>query len=242
MKALNTQTTNTPDPGGEPMDRKAMSPDPKGHPKERLNEKGLNEKGLNKKRIKRGWRAVLILMLLAVLCYAALLGWVVYAETHLPEKQESQAILVLGAQVKEDGTLSISLHRRLSLARTEYFQHPQLIVTCGAQGADEPAPEGEVMRRWLIDQGVPEDQVLAETASFNTRENLLHAKAMMEERGLTKALIVTSDYHVARALSLCKQLGIEATGVGSHSEPDYWWINHTREGLSWIKFWLEGLL
>ncbi len=182
-----------------------------------------------------------VLLLFGVSIYIAAIGWAVYTEAHLPPKQPSDVILVLGAQVKADGSLSLALFRRLSLARTEYFQNPQLIITCGAQGGDEPAPEGEVMREWLIAQGVPPEAVVAEAGSFNTRENLLHAKAIMAEKGLSRALVVTSDYHVARALSLCKQLGIEATGVGSASEPAYWVKNHAREGMSWIKFWLEGL-
>ena len=63
----------------------------------------------------------------------------------------------------------------------------------------------------------------------------------MEHRGLSRALIVTSDYHVARALRLCAQTGIEATGKGSPSKPEYFIKNHLREGLSWIKFWLESM-
>ena len=63
----------------------------------------------------------------------------------------------------------------------------------------------------------------------------------MEHRGLQKALIVTSDYHVARALALCGQVGIDATGKGSPSKPEYFIKNHFREGLSWMKFWLESM-
>ena len=196
-------------------------------------------KNRKKSRKKRVLRMAVFLLLLGAVCYLAVVGWVAYAETHVRPKQPSEAILVLGAQVKEDGSLSLALNRRLSLARAEYLQNPQLIITCGGQGPDEPAPEGDVMRNWLISQGVPAEQVLAETSSINTRKNLEHAKSMMEERGLTRALIVTSDYHVPRALALCGKLGIEASGVGSASEPAYWIKNHTREALSWVKFWIE---
>ena len=62
----------------------------------------------------------------------------------------------------------------------------------------------------------------------------------MEERGLYEALVVTSDYHVPRALALCSQLGIPASGKGSPSKPEYFLKNHLREGLSWIKFLWES--
>ena len=77
---------------------------------------------------------------------------------------------------------------------------------------------------------------------FRQRENLNYAKEIMESRGLSQALIVTSDYHVPRALALSRQVGIEATGKGSPSKPEYFIKNHIREGLSWIKFTLESIL
>ena len=184
--------------------------------------------------------ALLALALIGLTLCAALIGFVYYRETHLPEQRESDVIIVLGAQVKPDGTPSEALRRRLTAALEAYREKRQIIIVCGAQGANEPRAEGDVMRDWLLEQGVPGEDVIEETASFNTRQNLEYAKAMMEHRGLEPALVVTSDYHVARALELCRQVGISATGKGSPSKPEYFIKNHFREGLSWIKLWLEG--
>lgn len=183
---------------------------------------------------------LVLLAFLGLLCAAGLMGFVWYKETHLPPVVDSDVIIVLGAQVKEDGTPSVALTRRLTAALESYQERPRLIIVCGAKGNDEPRAEGDVMRDWLIAQGVSPEDVVAETASFNTRENLAYAKAIMEHRGLTQALVVTSDYHVARALELCRQTGIAATGKGSPSKPEYFIKNHIREGLSWIKLWLEN--
>ncbi len=184
---------------------------------------------------------LLLLALAAALAAAALIGFVYMKEKTLPEKGDSDVIIVLGAQVKEDGTPSEALRRRLVAALEEYRNKRQVIIVCGAQGTDEPRAEGDVMRDWLLSEGVPEEDIVAETASFNTRQNLEYARAIMEHRGLREALIVTSDYHVARALVLCERAGIRATGKGSPSKPEYFIKNHLREGLSWIKFWLEDM-
>lgn len=184
----------------------------------------------------------LALLLLGVLGALALIGFVYYQETHLPEIGESDVIIVLGAQVKEDGTPSVALERRLTAALESYLENPQTIIVCGAQGLNEPRAEGDVMREWLLAHGAAQEHVIAETSSFNTRENLAYAKAIMQEKGLSQALVVTSDYHVARALELCRQAGISATGKGSPSKPEYFIKNHIREGLSWIKLGLETLL
>ena len=158
---------------------------------------------------------LVLLACLGLACAAGLMGFVFYKETHLPPIEDSDVIIVLGAQVKEDGTPSVALERRLTAALESYTQAPQLIIVCGAQGINEPRAEGDVMRDWLLARGVKSEDVVAETASFNTRENLVYAKAIMEHRGLKQALVVTSDYHVARALELCRQVGISATGKGS---------------------------
>ena len=190
--------------------------------------------------IRRLLVGLVVLAFLGLLCAAGLMGFVYYKETHLPPVGDSDVIIVLGAQVKEDGTPSVALTRRLTAALESYLEKPQLIIVCGAQGINEPRAEGDVMRDWLIEKGVRPEDVVAETASFNTRENLVYARAIMEHRGLEQALVVTSDYHVARALELCRQTGIAATGKGSPSKPEYFIKNHFREGLSWIKLWLES--
>jgi len=185
---------------------------------------------------------MIALMLLGLAGIVGLMGFVFYKETHLPPVGDSDVIIVLGAQVKEDGTPSVALERRLTAALESYRQDRQLIIVCGAQGGNEPRPEGDVMRDWLLAHGVPGEDVIAETDSFNTRENLTNAKLIMESHGCSDALVVTSDYHVARALELCRQVGISAVGKGSPSKPEYFIKNHFREGLSWVKLWLESML
>ena len=163
------------------------------------------------------------LVLLGAVCAAGLVGFVYYKETHLPPVGEFDTIIVLGAQVKADGTPSVALERRLTAALEEYRKQPRLMIVCGAQGSDEPRAEGDVMRDWLIAHGVAAADIEAETDSFNTRQNLGYAQSIMDDRGLTAALV-----------------GIIASGKGSPSKPEYFIKNHLREGLSWIKFVWES--
>ena len=192
--------------------------------------------------LRGGLRLLLLLVLAGAVVACAMIGFVYYMETHLPAAAESDVIIVLGAQVREDGTPSVALERRLTAALESYTLKRQTLIVCGAQGANEPRAEGDVMREWLLERGVAAEDVVAETGSFNTRENLRNARAIMERRGLSQALVVTSDYHVARALLLCRQEDISATGKGSPAKPEYFIKNHFREGLSWIKLALETVL
>lgn len=174
---------------------------------------------------------------------AAWIGLVIFVcvkEYTVPaaDPAQSDAIIVLGAQVRADGTLSLQLQWRMEKALEMYQAHPQLVVVCGAQGVDEPVPEARAMRDFLLAHGVPEGDVLMEDASFNTRQNLSHAQALLPE-GARRVLIVTSSYHLPRALALARDLGFEAGGVGSPIKLIYWPKNHFREALAWVKYALQ---
>ena len=88
--------------------------------------------------IRRLLVGLVVLACLGLACAAGLMGFVYYKETHLPPVGDSDVIIVLGAQVKEDGTPSVALTRRLTAALESYLEKPQLIIVCGAQGINEP--------------------------------------------------------------------------------------------------------
>ena len=52
-------------------------------------------------------------------------------------------------------------------------------------------------------------------------------------------MVVTSDYHLPRALRLMQDMGMDAQGVGSPCRPGvkYFLKNHLREVLAWGKYW-----
>ena len=177
---------------------------------------------------------------LAGLCfYAGVVLMVWWKEKHVPQAESFDAIVVLGAQVKEDGVPSVQLQWRLDKALEIWQEQPALIVTCGAQGANEPAPEALVMRDYLVERGVPEDMVLTDPDSFNTRQNIRNAAELLKAYEADTILIVTSDYHLPRAMALAQDEGLQATGVGSPTKQgiNFWAKNHLREGLAWIKYW-----
>ncbi len=80
--------------------------------------------------------------------------------------------------------------------------------TGGAVLSDTTEPEGVVMRRWLIRLGVPESLVHAETAADNTWENAANIRAMFEHAGIGRAVLVTSAYHMQRAVWTFEQQGM----------------------------------
>ena len=195
-----------------------------------------------KKRSKarRFWLVIGVLALIAALCYAALVGWVYYRETHVPAPSDYDSIIVLGAQVLPTGEPSVQLRWRLDKAVEMHGASPCPVVVCGSMAGQEPRPEGTVMRELLIADGLPESDVYADTESMDTKQNMRNAKAILETLGCDRPLIVTSDYHLPRALAIAEDAGFHPQGAGSPCRPEvtFWLKNHCREALAWCKYWL----
>jgi len=184
-------------------------------------------------------KLLILLITFGILAYAGLIAMVCYKEATVPAPESYDAIVVLGAQVLPDGTPNLQLEWRLEAALNAWKTHPALLVTCGAKGVDEPRPEADVMKDWLIARGVPADQIFADNTSFNTRENIENAMKLLEGHPIETVLVVTSDYHLPRALALCEDAGVKVSGLGSPCKPEYWFKNHAREALAWVKYWGE---
>ena len=79
------------------------------------------------------------------------------------------------------------------------------------------------MERYLLEKGIPADMIIKEDQSATTFENLVNSKAIIDAReGNKYTVLVTSNYHVYRALRYCRKIGLNATGVGSHVAFYYW--------------------
>jgi uncharacterized SAM-binding protein YcdF (DUF218 family) len=188
---------------------------------------------------RKGLRIMLWLVLVGLAAYAGLVAWVYVQEISVAEPVGYDSIIVLGAQVKPDGEPSVQLRWRLDRAREVYDASPCYIVVTGGQGSNEPAPEGDVMRAVLVSEGVPEKHVFSDPLSVNTQQNLDNAWEILSRLGCQKPVVVTSDYHLPRAMQMMRDMGLEPQGAGSLCRPGirFWLKNHLREALAWGKYW-----
>ncbi len=90
-------------------------------------------------------------------------------------------------------------------------------IASGGQGTDEAEPEAKTVATDLVTRGVPAAIIQEEDRSKSTFENLVFSHRLLVERGLLDKtiVIVTHDFHAARAASIASSLGIDVVVISS---------------------------
>ena len=79
--------------------------------------------------------------------------------------------------------------------------------------ADAPEPEAVLIKRLLVELGVPDGDIVTETQSANTRDNAVNSAPIVSAHGWTSVLLITSAMHMPRALAAFERAGIRAVPV-----------------------------
>lgn len=160
-----------------------------------------------------GWR----LLLAALIWLLAVAGWVVWVG-HDDQARPSDAIIVLGAAAYDARPSPVFEERiRHGLALYRQGLAPRLIFTGGFGGASARFAESEVARRYALRHDIPDEAILIETHSRSTRQNLIYARDLMREHGIRRVILVSDPLHMARALRLSRELGIDAVASATPS-------------------------
>lgn len=159
-----------------------------------------------------GWsRFFLSLVLAGVLTFGALLG-LVLGGAHDDVQGDPQIMVILGCQLHDWGP-SVMLQDRLDRALAYLEEHPDMtVVVSGGQGPQEPAPEAQGMADYLVEQGFPSEQIIQESQSHNTNQNLRLSAQLLTQAGVDPeegVLLVSNGFHLTRAKMLAERAGFE---------------------------------
>jgi len=123
---------------------------------------------------------------------------------------QAEAALVLGAKVGDDGEPSPFLRERVELGARLYLDGVvDVVVMTGAthaDGYDEPA----TMRDLALALGVPADAIILDRDGVDTYASCANAAGPL---ALGSVIVVTQEFHVARATWLCREAGLDARGL-----------------------------
>ena len=151
-------------------------------------------------------------------------------------------LIVLGAQVREDGPSAV-LKYRLDAA-VDYLKENEstLCIVTGGKGESEPLTEGEGMKQYLTAQGIDPARIIVEDQARNTVQNIQYSMRLMSSPDAPTAL-VTNNFHVTRALALARKQGLtDVYAVSAPSTLLYLPNNMFREFFGLTKDFLLGNL
>ena len=167
------------------------------------------------KRLHPVVKVFLVLVLLGTLVFGALLG-LVLGGAHDSIDGDPQVMIILGCQLHDWGP-SVMLQDRLDKALDYLKDHPEVVVVVsGGQGENEPTSEAQGMADYLADHGFARENIILETQSHNTHQNLTYSARHLEEAGVdikSGVVIVSNGFHLTRAKMLAGRAGYENVSV-----------------------------
>lgn len=152
---------------------------------------------------------------------------------------KENAVVVLGAAV-HGTTPSLPLRMRLDRTVEYYNQNPNtIVVVSGGQGMQESVTEAEAMQKYLVEKGIPSENILKEENAENTYQNFEYSKQILDEYFKTDYSItfITNDYHILRSAMCAKNVGFEnVTHFHSNTSKSYLISGTLRECLAVLKY------
>jgi len=196
-------------------------------------------------------RGQLFLRILAVAACAGVIGLTSAmslitsaGKTDWKRAEQAEYAVVLGAAVREDGKASRIMRQRLRAAKELMDRNPDVtVILSGGQGGVEPKSEAQCMYETLLEMGADGSRLLLEPESQTTRENLHNSLEIIEARGGTdrSVAVITSEFHLRRAMYIGKSLGIDVCPVAAHTDQWFYRINYTlREAFAFVKAAVQG--
>jgi len=171
---------------------------------------------------------------LAFLLYSVFRSWI-------PRRTTFDYVIIHGCGLISGNQISRLLENRIRKGMEVYRRSMSdcRLICSGGRGSDEAISEAEAMREYLLAHGIPEKDILMESSSESTIQNLKNSRDIMEQRGgRMKVALVTSNYHVLRALIYARRLNLSCSGIGAPVAFYYWPSAMIREFIALMRDYL----
>ena len=141
-------------------------------------------------------------------------------------------VLVLGAGVINNEQPSEILRKRLDKVFDIYQNYPNKTFIMSGDHREDNYNEVAVMKDYLIEKGIPSQQIYLDHAGYSTYDSIYRLKHIIQ---VDQAIIVTQGYHLSRALLLANKLQVDAVGVAADEVPSTRIQRETREIFARLK-------
>lgn len=125
------------------------------------------------------------------------------------------AIVALGFGLEGDGSMRSELVDRLTAAAAAATASPDSPVVVTGGNPQNGIAEADVMRDWLVDNGVAATRIHVENTANSTVQNALLTRPILDSIGAETVVIATSAHHIRRSISDFVIAGSEVVGAVS---------------------------
>jgi vancomycin permeability regulator SanA len=157
--------------------------------------------------------------------------------TEIPTEEPSRIAIVFGAGVRKDGLPTDALYDRVITAVELYRAGRVKKLLMSGDNPTAEYDEPTAMKKTAVELGVPESDIVLDFAGRRTYDTCHRAKEIFE---VQKAILITQQFHQARSLYLCNNLGVESIGIianrRQYVNENYWTF---REFFSVAGAWFE---
>lgn len=135
--------------------------------------------------------------------------------------------IVFGAGLNRNGTATLVLRDRVDTAIQLYRAGKVQKLLFSGDNTSVNYNEPKAMRDYALSKGLPAEAITLDYAGRRTYDTCLRAKEIF---GVSKAILVTQNYHLDRALLTCDGLGLTVHGVAADLNPypqtalRFWWL------------------
>jgi uncharacterized SAM-binding protein YcdF (DUF218 family) len=142
---------------------------------------------------------VALVAICVLLFYTNVVWWAAAPLKVTAPLEPADAIVVFAGGVGESGKAGGGAEERLQRAADLYKagEARNLVLSSGYIYS---FPEAEVMRALAVDQGIPPSAIVLEKRATNTYQNVAFVNEILRDRRWTSVLLVSSPYHMRRAL------------------------------------------
>jgi len=188
---------------------------------------------------KRGLRFIALSS--AMILVAVAVSIARYPQSHL-DPPAADVALVLGARSRDSAPLPV-FRARIDYALQLYREGKvKKILFTGGPNVPEKISQAEVAKRYAMELGLPEANLLVESVSMRTLENFREAVKILPDPQGTSVLIVSDPLHLKRAMLMAKDLGLKASPAPVPQtlirSPWSRWKFLVRETFGYVYYWL----
>jgi len=142
-----------------------------------------------------------------------------YTKNRVEDLPVERACLVLGtAKYLVGGGDNLFYSYRIEAARDAYSSGKCAKLVVSGDNRHRSYNEPQTMKKSLIEQGVPADDIYCDYAGARTLDSVVRFKHIF---GQSSGIVISQEFHNARAIYIGRANGIELTGFNAREVPTY---------------------